>query len=104
MLIAADDALKSAAEGGEWTFKEVDDKFREAIDLLCAFEKDFTSFTSNDPTSCPNIRGRITGEAEIGDKFKSASNLLRVLKENLHATVKFPSISISLLLNTDADA
>lgn len=80
----------------------MDEKFREVIDLLCAFEKDFPS---KDPTSGQNICGRTKEgpEANISDKFNSPSTILGVLKQNLHATVTFPSIFISLLLNTDAE-
>ena len=100
MLIAADDALKSAAENGEWTSNEVDRKFGEAIHLLCAFEKDFSL---EDPTTDPNICekcGKVTAEAKISDGFGSPSAILRVLKENLHATVTFQLlIYLSTLTN-----
>jgi hypothetical protein len=87
VLIAADDALKSAAasEARNRTSKEVDEKFRKAIHLLSDFEK---LFPPNNPTSEPNLGGS-----------KSPSTILNALKNNLHAKVKFPSVS--LLINSD---
>jgi hypothetical protein len=99
VLIAADDALKSAAEAGYRTSEEVDKKFGDAIHLLSGFEKDFPS---KDPTSDPNIAGTIIREAKMGDEFKSPSTILSALKKNLHAKVKFPSVSLPLIaLNVD---
>jgi hypothetical protein len=91
MLIAADDALKSAAEpeAENKTSAEVDEKFREAIDLLSGFEKDFLS---KDPTSDPNI-SRTGKRSSMSD---SPLTILYALKKNLHAKVKFPSVSLSL--------
>jgi hypothetical protein len=89
VLIAADDALKFAAEAGAWTSKEVDKKFGEAIDLLSSFEKDFPS---KDPMSDPNIGGMVTREAKMSDKSESPATILDALKKNLHAKVKFPSV------------
>ena len=98
MLIAADDALNSAVEVGDGTSIEVDKKFREAIDLLCAFEKDFPS---NDSTSDPDIGVTVPREAQISDSSGSPLTVLRALKENIHAKVKPPSVSLLLNLNTD---
>ena len=71
---------------------EVDEKFREAIDLLSGFDKDFPS---KDPTSDPNIGRSVTREDPEGksDKSDSPSTILFALKKNLHAKVKFPSMS-----------
>jgi hypothetical protein len=92
VLIAADDALKSASEAGSRASMEVDEKFREAIDLLSGFEKDLPS---KDPTSDPNI-------SRTGKKSDSPLTILNALKKNLHAKVKFPSVSLLLKsLNTD---
>ena len=96
MLIAADDALNSAVEVGDGTSIEVDKKFREAIDLLCAFEKDFPS---NDSTSDPNIGATVTGEAQMSDSSGSFLTVIGALKKNIHAKVKLPSVS--RLLNAD---
>ena len=96
MLIAADDALNSAVGVGDGTSIEVDKKFREAIDLLCAFEKDFPS---NDSTSDPDIGATVTREVKMSDSFGSPLTVLDALKENIHAKVKFPSVS--RLLNSD---
>ena len=96
MLIAADDALNSAVEVRDGTSIEVDKKFREAIDLLCAFEKDFPSKYS---TSDPNIDGTVTREAKMSDSFGSPLTVLDALKKNIHAKVKLPSVS--RLLNAD---
>ena len=88
VLIAADDALKSAAEAWGRT-SEVDKKFQEAIDMLSRFEKDFPP---KNPTSGPNIGGTVTGgEAKMSDtnEFKSPSTILYALKNNLHANVCF---------------
>ena len=94
VLIAADDALKSAidSEAGDRT-SEVDQKFKEAINLLGDFEK---GFPYEDPISYPNIDGTAT---KINDGSKSPSTILHSLKQNLHAKVKFPSVS--LFLNAD---
>ena len=79
---------------------EVDEKFREAIDLLSGFDKDFPS---KDPTSDPNIGRPFTREnpeGKMGDKSDSPSTILFALKKNLHAKVKFPSVSwVSMLTN-----
>jgi hypothetical protein len=96
VLIAADDALTSAAGAGDRTSEEVDKRFREAIHLLSGFEKDFLS---KDPTSDPNIGGTVTREAKMSDNFESPSTILYALKKNLHAKVKFPSVYLPL----DAD-
>lgn len=56
MLIAADDALKSAAEVEDRT-SEIDKKFEEASDMLSAFEKNF-------PFEPPKL-GRSPGERVI---------------------------------------
>jgi hypothetical protein len=101
VLIAADDALKSAAKAGNRTSMQVDEKFREAIDLLSGFEKDFPSM---DPTSDPNIgrsvtRENLEGKMSDSDKSDSPSTILYALKKYLHAKVKFPSVS--LYLNAD---
>jgi hypothetical protein len=88
LLIAADDALGSAAEARNRT-SEVDKKFRRAIDLLGGFE----DFLSEHPTSGPNIAGMVTRETNMGDKPKSPLTILFALKKNLHANVRFPSVS-----------
>ena len=74
---------------------EVDKKFREAIDILYAFEKDFPS---KDSTSDPNIGATVTREAKMSDRSGSPLTVLGALKENIHAKVKLPSVS---LLNAD---
>jgi hypothetical protein len=94
-LIAADDALESAAASVDRT-SEVDKKFREAIHLLSGFE---TDLPSEDPRSDPNIGSSVTREAKLSDKSKSPSTVLHALIKNLHAKVKF--LSISLPFNTD---
>jgi hypothetical protein len=94
--MAADDALKSAAEAGNRISNNVDGKFATAIHLLSGFEKDFPS---KDPTSDPNISGVVTREASMSDTSKSPSAILHALKRNLHAKVKLPSVS----LHIDAD-
>ena len=96
VLIAADDALNSAVEVGDGTSIEVDKKFGEAIDFLCAFEKEFPS---NDSTSDPNIGTTVTREAKMSDSSGSPLTVLGALKENIHCKVKLPSVS--LLLNAD---
>ena len=90
VLIAADNALKSANEGGNRTSQDIDRKFREAIILLSDFEKDFPSKDPmlDDSESDPNI---VTREVKISDKpeSESASTILHVLKKSLHAKVNF---------------
>ena len=92
MLIAADDALKSAVEARDEISEEVDKKFGDVIDLLSAFEKDFPS---KDLIADPNIGEMITREAEMRES-RSPSTFLHALKENLHTKVKFPSIFLPL--------
>jgi hypothetical protein len=96
VLIAADDALKSAAEARNWISEKADRKFAFAIQLLSDFEMDFSS---KDPTSDPNIGKMPTREANMSDTSKSPSTILYSLKKNLHAKVKF--LPVSLPLNTD---
>jgi hypothetical protein len=91
VLIAADDALKSATESVDRTSK-VDKKFKNAIHLLSEFEMDFLS---GDPMSDPNI-GRTETRKAKSYKSKSPSTILHALKSNLHAKVKFPSVSLPL--------
>ena len=98
MLIAADDALKSALEASNRTSKEVDKKFGDAIKLLGDFEKEF-SVPSGDPTSDPKIGGTVTRKAEMGDKFESPATTLYALKKNLLS--KVTSLIYYLPLNTD---
>jgi hypothetical protein len=88
LLIAADNALKSAAEAGDRT-SNVDKKFRETIHLLSRFEKEF-------PSKKPNTGGTVTREANRNDKSKSPSWILHALKKNLHSKVNFPSVYLSL--------
>ena len=96
VLIAADDALQSAV-GARRTSEEVDKKFREAIHLLDRFQEDFPF---KDPMSDPNIGGTVITEKEAsGDESKSPSMILNALKQNLHAKVKFPSVSLFLDAN-----
>ena len=87
MLIAADNALKSAAEAGNKTSKAVDNKFKRAIRLLSDFQKDFP-FKNRNRTA--------TGEVNMGNKSRS---ILNALRKNVHAKVKF--LSVSLPLDTD---
>jgi hypothetical protein len=82
-LVAADEALKSAAETGDKTSDEVDKKFEEAIHILSTFE----DFRSKDLMSDPNTSRMVTREA-MSDKFKSPSAIISALKENLHAKVR----------------
>lgn len=68
---------------------KVDKKFKKAIRLLSAFEKDFPP---KDSTLNSNIDRTVTREAKMGDRSESLSTIL-------HANVK-PSF-VSLLLNAD---
>ena len=102
MLIAADDAFKSATEARNWVSEKADRihrNFAMAVDLLSDFEMDFPS---KDPTSDPNI-GKMTtrpGEANTSDTSKSPSTILYSLKKNLHAKVNFyPFLYPSTLTN-----
>jgi hypothetical protein len=89
VLIAADDALKSAAEVEDRT-SEIDKKFEEAIDMLSAFEK---NFPFEPPKLGPNIVGTVTRGAS--DQYKYASMILSLLKCNLHSRVKFLRFSFT---------
>ena len=92
MLIAADDALASAADTGHLgIIPGVDKKFRNAIDLLSDFAKDFPP---KDPTLNPNIGGDIA--MKINVKSNSPLTILQALKNNLDSNVTFPSVSLSL--------
>ena len=96
MLIAADNALKSAADSGPLfgeSQAELDNKFKNAIDLLSDFAKDFPL---KDPTSDLNIGRTATGKVEMSDKSKSPTTILQALKNDLHSKVKSPSVSLSL--------
>jgi hypothetical protein len=88
VLIAADDAIKSAAEAGDRTSKKVDKKFRKAIDMLGCFEKDFPVKGPSDP----NIVEMDTRKAKISDESRCPSTILYALKDNLHSKVKFPLV------------
>lgn len=68
---------------------KVDKKFKKAIRLLSAFEKDFSP---KDSALNSNIDRTVTREAKMGDRSESLSTIL-------HANVK-PSF-VSLLLNAD---
>jgi hypothetical protein len=99
VLLAADNALKSAIEAGNWRSENVDRKFEEVIHVLSRFEKDFPS---KNPTSDPNhIGGTGAREAKMSDTFdpESPSAILYTLKNHFHAKVAFPSVS--LLINAD---
>ena len=92
MLIAADDALASAADTGHMgIIPEVDKKFRNAIDLLSDLAK---GFPLNDPLLNPNIGGDVT--MKINAKSNSPLTILHALKNNLDSNVTFPSVSLSL--------
>ena len=93
MLIAADDALNSAAEAGDRASREVDKKFRKAVRLLGGFQKDFPL---KNLTSDQNIGGTVPGGAKMNDKSERAPTILYALKKNLHAKVKFPSVPLPL--------
>jgi hypothetical protein len=92
VLIAAHDALKSAADPAadkDIKIPGVDKKIRVAIDLLYSFVKDF-------PTLNPNIRdARFIRNSEPWSPFK----ILCTLKKNIRSYqsyVEFPSASLSL--------
>ena len=57
VLIAADDAMKSAAEAGDRITEEVDEKFGDVIYLLIGFEK---GLPSKDLTSDLTIDATVT--------------------------------------------
>ena len=97
VLVAADEALKSAAEAGDKTSDEVDKKFEEAIHKLSAFE----DFWFKDLTSDPNTSRMVTREA-MSDKFESPSAILYALKENLHAKVRFILVFYVYMLMTSS--
>ena len=91
VLIAADDALESAVDSKALSWRStVDKKFRDVIDLLSDFAKDFAL---KDLTSDPNIGETVTGEVRMSDKSRSAMTILQALKNNLHSNVKFPYLS-----------
>jgi hypothetical protein len=93
VLIAADDALKSATEAGNRTSIEVDKKFEEAVNLLRAFEKDFP-VRSEGPR--PD-RGTVTREENTSNKSLFPSTILYGLKKKFHAAkVTFPYIPLPL--------
>lgn len=88
VLIAADDALYSAAKARDGTSKKVYEKFTKAIHLLGQFKKDFPF---RDPTLDPNIVTRVS---------QFPAKILHALETNLHAKVKFPYFFyLSTLMN-----
>lgn len=89
VLIAADNALNFAAEAGNRRSRVVDKKFRKAVQLLGDFE---TGFLSKHPTSDQNVGVTVSNMSH--DEFKFALWIVYVLKKNLHAKVKFPSVSL----------
>jgi hypothetical protein len=93
VLIAADNALKSAIETVNWRSKSVDKNFEEAIHLLSRFEKDFSS---KDLPSNSNIGGTATGKAKMNYKSESPSAILYTLKNHFHVRVTFPPVSLHL--------
>ena len=78
MLIAADDALKSAAEAGNNRSERADNKFREAISLLHPTLFLMRSGIYNPMRSDPYIGA-----------------ILSDLKSDLHARVRLPSVCFS---------
>ena len=84
MLIAADDALYSAAKARDGTSEEVYEKFTKAIHLLGQFKKDFPFRDDS------NIVTRVC------DKSQSPAKVLHALEKNLHAKVKFPYVTLPL--------
>ena len=90
MLIAADDALRSAADTAFLdTIPTVDRKFGHAIDLLSDFAK---GFPLKNLTSDPNSGREVSGDVMINVKSKSPSTILHALKNDLHSNVTFPSV------------
>ena len=67
----------------------MDKKFSKPIGLLGDLEKDF--FSPN-PMPDPKIKRTVTRDPKMMPEH--ASKILHVLKVNLHAKVKFPSIRI----------
>lgn len=109
-LIAADDAIryvdpeffpnKTYTGSNRTSFRTrslnrtsgvADRKFRQAVHLLGDLEKDFPSM---DPTSDQKIGGMVSGEAKMDDTSKYALMVLSVLKKDLHANVKFLTVSL----------
>ena len=97
VLVAADNALKSAAEAGNRTSKEVDKKFEEAINMLRAFEKDFPICSEGPRPDC----GPVTREASTSNKSAFLSTILYGLKKIFYPEVTFSYIYIILPLNSD---
>ena len=82
----------SAADAGDKTSKEVDEKFERVISLLSGFKKDFPFWPFMLDS---NIDGMITWEVEMSDDSKSPLGLsnfpltiLYALEKNLHSKVK----------------
>lgn len=100
MLSTAEDALQSAVDSRLSLIQPriqpfqppVEDKFREAVDILSIFVKDFPL---KDSMSDPNIGGTVTGKVKMSDKSKSPTTILQALKNSLNSRVKFLSVSLS---------
>lgn len=101
MLIAADNALNSAAVAGNMVSKKVENKFEEALHLLAGFEKDFPS---KDTTSDQSIGDMVSepGEEKVNDRSKYVPTTLYSLKMNIQAEV-IQVKSHSVLLPLDVD-
>ena len=96
MLIAAHDALKSAADSQAKDMKpKVDKKFKLATDLLYHFVEDF-------PTLNPNICDArfmhlIDNDENLSQwRSRPPSRNLGALRRGIHSYVEFPSDSSSL--------
>jgi len=89
VLIAIDDALRSAAEAGNRASSELDEKFVKVINMLDDFDHEFYS---EDPLLGQNV-DRAVIEAAKRDDISEFSLATLSLHEGAHSKVRFSPAS-----------
>ena len=95
VLVAADDALRSAAEAGNRASSELDDKFVNVINMLDDFDH---AFYSEDPVLGQNVDGAVMEAAKRNDMSEFSLATLS-LHEEAQAKVRFSSSSLFIKAN-----
>jgi hypothetical protein len=91
VLIATDDALRSATEAGSRASSEIDEKFVKVINMLYDFDH---AFCSENPVFGQNVDGAVIEAAKRNDMSEFSLATLS-LHEDAHAKVRF-SLASSL--------
>lgn len=89
VLIATDDALRSAAEAGSRASSELDEKFVTVINMLDDFDH---AFYSEDPVLGQNVDGAVIEAAKRNDMSEFSLATLS-LHEDSYAKVRFSPAS-----------